>query len=376
MTDLIHAAENIKGGVGTYLRDLLRMQAETLGAGKVAAVVPASQREILDSPRGVEVIEFDDNGTRPANMLRLARIVMRLVAARKPRIAHLHSTFAGAALRPLLRLNRCGTRVIYCAHGWAFDRQTSPGARRLIMRVERTLAFLCDAVVCVSDYEMRAAVRCGLPRSRLVVVRNGIPREPLSSEQHPAEVEWPAGVRRILFVGRFDRQKGVDVLLAALEQLRGEAFAYLAGAAVLDDSASLKLPHNVRMTGWLTPPQLEGLYRTADLLVVPSRWEAFGLTAAEGMRAGLPIIAARVGALSELVEDGVTGVLVPPDDSGALAAAVRALTVGQLRAMGAAGREAFLRRFTMDRVHRQLLKLYRTEVSHDRWRAVEAAEWG
>jgi glycosyltransferase involved in cell wall biosynthesis len=376
MTNVIHAAENIKGGVGTYLRDLLQMQAESLGAGEVAAVVPASQCEILGSPAGVELIKFDDSGSRPANTLRLARLTVQLVAARKPRIAHLHSTFAGAALRPLLKLNRSGTKVIYCAHGWAFDRQTSPRTRDVAMRVERALAHLCDAVVCVSDYEMRAAVRCGLPRDRLVLVCNGIPREAPKAADYSAEVEWPSGVRRILFVGRFDRQKGVDVLLEALGQLRGEAFAYLAGAAVLRDSAAMKVPDNVRLTGWLTSTQLEAFYRTADVLVVPSRWEAFGLIAAEAMRAGLPVIATRVGALPELVEDGVTGVLVPPDDSRALVAALRAVTDSQLQAMGPAGREVFLRRFTMDRVHRQLLKLYQTEVSHGRWRAIEGAAWG
>jgi glycosyltransferase involved in cell wall biosynthesis len=376
MTKVIHAAENIKGGVGTYLRDLLQLQAEALGAGRVAAIVPASQSGILNSPPGVEIVEFDDSGTRLANTVRLARSVVRLAAARNPQIAHLHSTYAGAALRPLLKLNRAATKVIYCPHGWAFDRDSAPRMRRAVMRMERTLALLCDAVVCVSDYEMRAAVRCGLPRNRLVLICNGVPREAPVTGHHLDAVQWPPGMRRILFVGRFDRQKGVDVLLEAMGHLRNEAFAYLAGAAVLGDSAASQLPDNVRTTGWLSPARLESYYRTADVLVIPSRWEAFGLIAAEGMRAGLPIVATRVGALPELVDDGVTGVIVPPNDSRELAAAIRGLTDSQIATMGSAGREVFLHRFTMDRVHRQLLELYQTELSRDRRRAVEGAAWG
>jgi glycosyltransferase involved in cell wall biosynthesis len=223
---------------------------------------------------------------------------------------------------------------------------------------------------------MRAAVRCGLPRNRLVLICNGVPREAPVTGHHLDAVQWPPGMRRILFVGRFDRQKGVDVLLEAMGHLRNEAFAYLAGAAVLGDSAASQLPDNVRTTGWLSPARLESYYRTADVLVIPSRWEAFGLIAAEGMRAGLPIVATRVGALPELVDDGVTGVIVPPNDSRELAAAIRGLTDSQIATMGSAGREVFLHRFTMDRVHRQLLELYQTELSRDRRRAVEGAAWG
>jgi len=368
---ILHAAENIKGGVGTYLRDLLVMQRHSFGDGVVTAIVPESQRPIVQSPAGVEIVTFDDRGGRLLSTWRLARRVREIVARTQPDVVHVHSTFAGAALRPLLWFMRLQAVVIYCAHGWAFDRHTSRASRKFAEALERRLASFCDAVVCISDHELRAAARIGIPHGKLVRVSNGIPREApaITSEAgaiaaNAGAVDWPPGKRRVLFVGRFDRQKGTDVLLKALSQLQDTTFAYLVGDAVLCDSRSAPaLPANVRATGWLSADELQEYYRSADVLVVPSRWEGFGLNAAEAMRAGLAVIASRVGGLSEIVEDGVTGLLIPPEDVGALVAALRDVRDDRLQSMGRAGRQRFLRHFTMDRVHGQLIDVYRRELA-------------
>jgi Glycosyltransferase Family 4 len=189
---VIHAAENIKGGVGTYLRDLVVAQRASFGDGVVTLVVPRSQSDILESPAGVEVITFDDRGPRWRSTLRLAAcmrdVMMRINAsdvASQP-IVHLHSTFAGLALRPLLRwapsLRRSsmpGLRapvVVYCAHGWSFDRETSAASRHLAVALERVLAPLCDAVVCISEHEMRIAREARIAPRTMVHISNGIPR--------------------------------------------------------------------------------------------------------------------------------------------------------------------------------------------------------
>jgi len=368
---ILHAAENIKGGVGTYLRDLLVMQRDSFGDGVVTAIVPESQRPIVQSPAGVEIVTFDDRGSRLLSAWRLAKRVRETLARMQPDVIHVHSTFAGAALRPLLWLMRLQAAVIYCAHGWAFDRRTSRASRKFAEVLERRLASFCDVVVCISDHELRAAARIGIPSVKLVRVSNGIPREApaIVSEAgviaaNTGAIDWPPGKRRVLFVGRFDRQKGTDLLLKALSQLEDTTFAYLVGDAVLGDSRSAALPANVRATGWLSANELQAYYQSADVLVVPSRWEGFGLNAAEAMRAGLAVIASRVGGLAEVVEDGVTGVLIPPEDVGALLAALRDVSDDRLQAMGRAGRQRFLRHFTMDRVHRQLIDVYRRELAH------------
>lgn len=356
---IVHAAENIKGGVGAYMRDLLVMQRNSYGAGVVTALVPASQRHMLQSPEGVAIVTFDDSGPRLLSTWRLAWRMRKLVSNTRPKVVHLHSTFAGAALRPLLRAMFSRATVIYCAHGWAFDRDTTGLSRFIAMTVERLLSSWCEAVVCISEHEMRAAERIGIPPSKLRLVSNGIPRETPPTPAQSAGVLWPEGKRRVLFVGRFDRQKGTDLLLDALAELQDSVFCYLVGDTVLGDARLSALPPNAQTTGWLGSADIEAFYRSADVVVVPSRWEGFGLIAVEAMRAELPVIASRVGGLPEIVRDGETGVLIPPDDKAALVTALRDISDERLAAMGRAGRQRFLRHFTLDRVHRQLNELYR-----------------
>jgi glycosyltransferase involved in cell wall biosynthesis len=358
---IVHAAENIKGGVGTYLRDLVVAQRASFGDGAITMVVPRSQSDILASPHGVEIVTFDDHGPRWRSTLRLASRMREVMARADVSVVHLHSTFAGLALRPLLHwvpsAKNHRPAVVYCAHGWSFDRETSAISNQLAMTLERALAPACDAIVCISEHEMRLARRAGIPSRRLAHIGNGIPlQRPVASlARRP---EWPDDRRRVLFVGRFDRQKGVDILIDALRELRESTFAYLVGSSVLGDGVPLELPDNVRTTGWLSAPELAAYYESADVLVAPSRWEGFGLTAVEAMRAGLPVIASRVGGLAEVVEDGVTGLLVEPNSSGTLVNAIRGLGTESLRSMGEAGRRRFVERFTLERMHGQLLELY------------------
>jgi glycosyltransferase involved in cell wall biosynthesis len=353
---ILHVAENIKGGVGAYLRDLLALQAESYGDGIVTALVPASQATMLQSPEGVEVLMYDDNAPRWLSALRLAWRTTQILAHYRPEIVHLHSTLAGAALRPLVRIIHPKAWLTYCAHGWAFDRRTGWYSRLGARLLERVLAPVCDTVICISQHEMRAAERIGIPAKRLRLIPNGIPRD--SPRPRSRDVVWPEGKRRVLFVGRFDRQKGIDVLLDALEALQDSTFCYLVGDTVLGDAPLRDLPLNACATGWLFPAEIERFYRSADVVVIPSRWEGFGLNAVEAMRAELPVIASRVGGLAEVVQDGTTGVLLPPDDKAALVQALRDLDDEHLAAMGRAGRQRFLRYFTLDRVHEQITSLY------------------
>jgi glycosyltransferase involved in cell wall biosynthesis len=355
---IVHAAETSGGGIATYLGHLLTMQREHFGAGNIAAVLPISQSHFIQAPAGVEIITFDDRAGRMSNSLRLARRLRAYISSESPDVVHLHSTFAGAVLRPMLLSLRTNARIIYCPHGWAFDRRTSGYVQYGAKWVERRLAPLCDAIVCISHHEVRAARSSGIAANKLALVRNGVPVSAPAPSITPSSVEWPPGKLRILFVGRFDRQKGVDVLLRAMAELTESAFASIIGGAVVGDSSIDSVPQNVRVYGWLSPGHLEAFYESADVVVIPSRWEGFGLVAVEAMRAGLPVIASNVGGLSEIVDDGVTGVLIPPDDPSALVQALQSLDDSQLRGMGKAGRERFLRQFTMERTHRQLCDLY------------------
>jgi glycosyltransferase involved in cell wall biosynthesis len=163
----------------------------------------------------------------------------------------------------------------------------------------------------------------------------------------------------VLFVGRLDRQKGADLLLDAVEGLQDTLVLSLIGANVVDrrDKAVAR-PEHIRELGWKSPGEIDGYIKDCDVVVVPSRWEGFGLVALEAMRMGKPVIASSVGGLKEVVVNGSTGILVPPGDIGELRAAILRPSATELAEMGARGRERFDRNYRIERVHEELRELY------------------
>lgn len=356
---ILHCAETIKGGIATYLRELIPLQCDEFGASHVVVLIPASQAGELPVPPGVRVVLFNDQGGRVGNALVLARETLALARAFKPSVVHVHSTFAGATVRPALAIGYRHARVVYCPHGWSWDRPMSPLARRLAGLTERLLSHLSDQIVCISAHEVRTAQQHGLPSNKLALVRNAVNTVPPEAQALARPVAWPEGTRRLLFVGRLDLQKGVDVLWRALEKLGPDTHALVAGAAVLADDAAAQWPRNATSVGWVGPGELETLFAQAELLVVPSRWEGFGLVAAEAMRSGLPVVASRVGGLTEVVEHGITGLLVEPNSPEALTQAIGNLSADDLARMGRAGRDRVQTLFSMPRLHRELCGVYR-----------------
>jgi glycosyltransferase involved in cell wall biosynthesis len=111
--------------------------------------------------------------------------------------------------------------------------------------------------------------------------------------------------------------------------------------------------------GWLGREQIKELYASAEVLVMPSRWEGLPLVALEAMRAGLPVIATRVGGIPEAVQDGVTGRLVELDAPSELASVLAGLDAGTLARMGVNARRRYLEAFQVQRVVHELDALYR-----------------
>jgi glycosyltransferase involved in cell wall biosynthesis len=358
---VLHVAETAKGGVGAYLEELVARQAEHHGADHVRVVLPAEHAALFGRLPQQTVHGFPiGRGGRLRAMMRMALVVWGLVRRWRPDVVHLHSSCAGLVLRPLLALLPQRPRVVYCPHGWAFDREAPRWLNRATATVERVWARFCDAVVCISQHERASALRAGLPPDRLVVVVNGIGDIALPADVASARDHWPAGALRVLFVGRLDRQKGVDTLYKALERLGTRAFALVVGAAVVTErSGALAVPPNARAMGWLAREEIAVLCCAADVLVVPSRWEGFGLVALEAMRCGCAVVASRTGGLPEVIDDGVSGLLFEPGDAEQLAALLEQRDPASWQAMGAAGRRRFEAHFRVERVGDELDALYR-----------------
>ncbi|MFJ3428866.1 glycosyltransferase [Pseudomonas fragi] len=354
--EILHCAETIKGGIATYLRELLPLQAETFGAEAIAVIIPESQRTELPSLKGVKILTYKDKKNRALNSISIAKVTAHFIRENPTKIVHIHSTFAGVTLRPLIWILYRKVKAIYCPHGWAWDRPMSRWKRTLTIWIEKALSHLCKRIICISQHEKNTAIKIGINESKLSVVLNGMGCAPCPSTKQYAA--WPGSGRKLLFIGRFDNQKGVDIFCDSLRQLKNKASGIIVGDYVLGDSEQLELPSNARHIGWLTAEDLQSLYLTADILIVPSRWEGFGLVAVEAMRAGLPVIASNVGGLAEVVEDNATGILIDPNSVQALVDAINRLSLESLKEMGMLGKLRFSQCFTIQRVHHELLGIY------------------
>ncbi len=178
----------------------------------------------------------------------------------------------------------------------------------------------------------------------------------------------PGGRReeaRLLFVGRFTPQKGLDHLLRALSLMTGRAILDVVGNGGDSEryralAQELCVANRVAWHGQLRSDQLAGLYRAATALVVPSIDEGLGLVAVEALLCETPVVAFRSGGLTDVIQDGSTGVLVAPGDSAALAAALDSVIAEpeRARALGAAGRLYVLSRFAPESAAQRYSDIY------------------
>jgi glycosyltransferase involved in cell wall biosynthesis len=227
-----------------------------------------------------------------------------------------------------------------------------------------------QAVVAISDGVRAALIASGVEPAHIHLVPSGVEPERFAvsaAARAAARARFALTDDRFVLavVGALEARKGHDVLLDALATLADPAVVVVAAgeggahAALAARVRTLGLDATVRFLGRVD--DVTSVLAAADVLVMPSRQEGLGVAALEAMAAGLPVIASRVGGLPEAVVDGETGLLVPPADAPALAAAIAWLAADRAlaRRLGAAGRERVRARFTMAGMAAATLAVYR-----------------
>jgi glycosyltransferase involved in cell wall biosynthesis len=201
----------------------------------------------------------------------------------------------------------------------------------------------------------------GLKPEQVAVIYDGVDIDAF----RPLEMaKRPGG---ILYVGNSDdRNKGARYLLEALALLKERKDWSLTlvdrttALMVPALSAELGIADRVHITGRVERDELVRLYNEAEVLVSPSLYEGFGLPAAEAMACGTPVIATTAGAFPEVIEDGVSGILLPPRDAPAIANAIERLLgdAALRRQLGRAARERIVDKFSWRETAVQTLALY------------------
>ena len=236
-------------------------------------------------------------------------------------------------------------------------------------RAERWLMRDTDAVVAsaesVRDFYIR---QVKADPTKVEVIYNAVDwaqlQTTVSRDEMRASVEVPAGAPLLTIIARLTEQKGHRILLDALARTDlAHAYLLVVGDGPLRDvlerqAANLGLSARVRFLG--VRRDLGNILAATDVFVMPSFWEGLPLAMVLAMGAGLPVVATRVAGIPEVVQDGVTGLLVPPGDSGELGAALSRVVNGDTTRvlLGQAAR-AFVRpRFGVDGYVNAITGLY------------------
>lgn len=365
---------DVYGGAGVHVEYLARALASLVdltvhcqGEDRSGAIAHRPWEHLADTSSALQVISTDLSMT---------------AAVAAAGLVHSHTWYANLAgyLASLLY----GVPHVMTAHSLEplrpWKAEQLGGGYAISSWCERTAIESADAVIAVSQ-GMAADIRVtypAVPANRVHVIYNGIDARQYRADRG-RDVLDALGIDparpSVVFVGRVTRQKGLPVLLRAAEHL--DPAAQLVLCAGQADTPELEaevtgLVSHLRATrsgviwipGMLAKDEVIQILSHATVFVCPSLYEPLGIVNLEAMACGAAVVASAVGGIPEVVADGETGLLVPPDDEAALATAINTLLGDPARtaAMGARGRIRAEADFSWDLIARQTAELYRQLV--------------
>ncbi|PGT51020.1 glycosyl transferase [Priestia megaterium] len=355
---IMHVGEYVKGGVYTYLYDLLDYQSEIQDT---AVYLVASRNKSEDTyPISSENLFFYKYRRTPFYFIYAIMYIFTIIKKVKPDIIHVHSTFAGLFVRflYLLKPNK-KVKIVYCSHGWSFLMDTSNIYKKFYVLVERILSKVTTAIINISMFEQVESIKLGIPENKSILIYNGTKK---NSFEKRSEITFPKIDKdkiNILFVGRFDRQKGIDILVDSIKRVKNKkVHLYLIGDSVLSESFDMENLDNITKIGWIEKEKIDSYYQLVDAVVMPSRWEGFGLVAIEAMKNKKAVIASNRGALPELIKDNVNGYIFDLNDLDSLVCILESLDKGILEVMGKKGYMQYIEKFTSEKMNENILNVY------------------
>lgn len=355
----------LRGGIQTWMFELARR----LPDARVTVVAPASPGDrAFDAAAGVRVRRLRDLGLgRLPWLVCLGAVTLVTCLLRRPTLIVCgHVLTAPAAVLPSRLLG-----IPYVVFAYAWEIRTTRW-RRLVRLVLRQAAL----VLAASHFTARSVLAHGVALDRVRILHPGVAPDRFASEADAGAASAARPTQTILTVSRLnERYKGHDTVIRALPLIRakcpdvryvvagdGRLLAFLEKLA-----ACVGVGELVTFAGEVSDDRLPDVYRSADVVVQVSREslagggvEGFGIVCLEAAAVGKPVVAGRSGGLPEAVRDGVTGILVDPNDVGAVADAITSLLgdAPLVWRLGQAGRERALREFTWDLMAERARRLF------------------
>ena len=307
-------------------------------------------------------------GTVPFG-LRMSGQVKRFLAGHEFDIVHLHGAFPPDISFYALKHSRTVTVASFHTVGFRTPRLGAACVRAAMRRYNRRLAARLVASKAARDFA------CTLMPGDYTIIPYGVDTVRFRPGLDPIAGAGPDG-RTILFVGRLDQRKGLTVLLRAMPRVLGDvpdARLVVVGRGPGESEArrlvgELGIEPAVRFVGFVPAVELPRYYSSADLYCAPTLGgESFGIVLIEAMAAGAAIVASDITGYNEVVEDGRTGLLVPPGEPGPLGGSlVRLLKDGGERARLATCGRGRAEELSWPRVAAAIEQLYRELLAADR----------
>lgn len=372
----------VRGGAQRVAIDLIRgVDPRRFRSSLVTGAETGDEGSLLDGLHGdgrrIVVLPNLTREIRPgADVVALLRLVGTFKDLR-PDVVHCHTYKAGILGSLAARI--AGVRgVLFSPHGHIFDRHASiPGVPedglklRALYWVTRVAQMCADRIVAVAPIDARAQIALRLaPARKYAVIPNGIDLSASCARDGERRQSSPADGPVVATVGRLSREKGHRFLIIAmkeiLETLPG-ARLMIAGTGAMerelrDLAASTGLGKSVDFLGYVD--NIPSVLGKTDIYVQPSLYESQGLALIEAMAAGIPVAASDVGGVGDVVDDGRTGLLVPPADPASIARAVIRLASNEsfARRLGEAARVHALERHDLGRMVRAYETLYESLI--------------
>ena len=311
------------GGVEVYTRMLIEHTCKNYDTVLICAseynkkMLPIDSRAIynVDVPREISV----------SKDLKAVFEIRKIIKSEKPDVLYCHSSMSGAIGRAAATGLRC--KVVYNPHGWSFDMEVSPKKKMFYRFLEKIMAMKTDKTVAISEYEKRSALKNKIcSESKIEVIYNGIDLDKCKSAQSE---RIKLGYREKDFIvgcaARLSEQKDpmlfAEVAGCIAKKHPDTRFVWVGDGELREDFIKALKKNNVfdktKITGWVNNPY--EYISIFDVAVLLSKWEGFGLCLAEYMALGKPTVATNVGAVSEIIQDGICGRLADGRDPESIA---------------------------------------------------------
>jgi glycosyltransferase involved in cell wall biosynthesis len=332
--------------------------------GGISAVISTYRRHGLFQRWPIDYVPTHCDGSTLVKFLTALRAIGTLLVQvfRHPNsVMHVHGASRASFWRKSIFMAiglLAGWRIVFHLHGGGFARFHRDECGPVAQAVIRFFLDRAAAIVVVSE-SWKEWARSVTSNPRVVCIPNPVSLPSLASSRREPGL--------VVFSGRCEAAKGIFDLLEAAGVLRAQVPRLRIECAGDGDlgkvqryAASMNFASRVKMRGWLGREASEALLSRAAVFVLPSYAEGLPMSLLEAMAAGCPVVATNVGGIPDLVTDGVDGLLVPPGDPHALAAALQRILRDPAfaRALGNAARQTIANRYTAERSLERLEQLY------------------